>query len=138
MSFAKWTSIFFVTYAACEAAFVTLTGIALHLSFRSLVMPYLILLCCPLVIAPLIYWARLSYDRPKAFAIRFASSIFVGAFLLMSGLAFDAVKLGIISTNTVLNNFAPYFVPGAAIPSLMLYVAIRKKRESEQQSSTMS
>ena len=126
-NFVKWTSLFVLTYAICEALFIGFAGLALNLPLRMLLLPYVMLLYAAFATGPLIYWARQSYDRPKSFALRFASAVSLGSLLFMLALAFDVVRVGLLPSKVVLSYFAPYILPGCAIAWIMVYRSARKR-----------
>ncbi len=127
--FVKWTLIFFFTFAAYEGVAIGFAGLILHLSLTKLVIPYIMLLFSALVTGPLIYWSRLSYHRPKSFARRFSFAIFVGSNVFMAAVAFDVIKLGILSRSSVLQNYVPWILPTASIAFAMVYTTIRQGRD---------
>jgi glucan phosphoethanolaminetransferase (alkaline phosphatase superfamily) len=137
-TFWRWTSLFLVSYAAGHAILVVIAGQALRLQTRSLLIPYLLLLCCGFVGASLIYWARQSYERPRSGAIRFALAIFLFMNLYMGLLLVSAAKLDILSSSNALNGYAPYILPTSTLASLVVYVTARRRLEAINQSTTVS
>ena len=135
-TFWRWTSLFLVSYGVGHAILVVLLGLALGLRIQSLLLPYLLLLWCGFVGASLIYWARQSYERPKAGAIRFALAIFFFMNLYMGALLLSAVKLAILSSNSALNGYAPDILPMSALGALVVYVMARRRLEAIGQSTT--
>lgn len=114
-TFWKWTSVFLFSYGVGHVVLVGLLGLALGLRARSLLLPYLLLLWCGFVGASLLYWARQSYERPRAGATRFAFAMFLFLNLYLGALLFSTVKLNILSAGTALNDYAPYILPAAAL-----------------------
>jgi hypothetical protein len=133
-TFWRWTSLFLASYGVGQGILVALAGLALSLRTRSLLLPYLLLLWCGFVGAPLIYWARQSYDRPKSGAMRFALAIFLFLNVYMGVLLFSAVKLAMLSTSSALSDYAPYILPTSALGSVAVYVMARRRLEAINQS----
>jgi hypothetical protein len=129
MNLGRWTFVFFITYAVLETVFVGLAGLALNLSLRSLLLPYLMLLFCALVLAPLVHWALQSRDQPKSCAFRFALVIFVYLQLFSLAVAFNVVRLGIVSQAIILDDAAPCILVGSVITSVVVYVTARRRLE---------
>lgn len=125
-SFAKWVIIFIAVYSALEAVFAGVAGIILGLAFRQLLLPYALLLIPPLVMAPLTFWARQSYNHPNTFAFRFALSICLGLLMFMLVLAFDLDKVGVLSRTYLRQNYLPYVVPVSLLAAIMIYRAMRR------------
>jgi hypothetical protein len=138
MSFVRWTSIFFAGYASLEGITLGLAALALNRSFRSLSLPFAMQLCVGLLAGSLIYWARLSYDRPKSGALRFAFAIFFSLLLFMPALGLSVVRLGLVSSRTIWNNYAMAILPGSAIAAFLTYRPVRKRLENAKYKVTAS
>jgi len=121
MSFVKWMTLASLSYAACESLLLALVGAATRLSVRSLWLPYLLLLACWAVFAPLIYWVNRSYSNPKAYARNFASIVSVYVFCAVSAVAFSVVRLGIFSRAIILSYFVPSIFLGVGICWMTVY-----------------
>jgi hypothetical protein len=132
----RWTSLFLVSYGAGHAVLVVIAGQALKLQTRSLLIPYLLLLCCGFIGGSLIYWARQSYERPRTGAIKFALAIFLFMNLYMGLLLLSAVKSDILSGSNALNGYAPYILSASVLGSLVVYVMARRRLEAINQSAT--
>lgn len=133
MSLAKWTLIFFATYAVVEAVFVGFAGLTLNISVRDLLLPYLELLSCALVLAPVIHWVLQSRERPRSCAVRFALVIFFYLQLFSLVLTFNVVRLGIVSRATILDDTAPCILIGSVITSVVVYLSTRQRLEVAEQ-----
>jgi hypothetical protein len=134
-SFWRWTFLSLASWGVCQAVLIFLAGLALNLSPRSLLLPYLLLLWCGFVGGTLIYWARQSYPRPRAGAIRFTFAIFVSLNLYMGALLFSAYRLRFLSQETALYDNGPYILPGAALASAAVYITARRRLEAISQTS---
>lgn len=132
IGFGKWLLVCLVTYALFDVAFVGLAGLALNLSPRSLLLPYVMLFSCGLLLTVLLYWTRQSYDRPKSCATRLAFSIFTYLLIFMSVLIFSVVRIGILSQSTGLDAYAPYILPGSLIAAMVVYFMARTKLQARQ------
>lgn len=132
MSLIKWFLLFLLTFAVFDAAFVGLAGLALNLSFRSLLQPYVMIFCCGLILSVLLYWTRQSFDRPKSCAIRFSLTVCSYLLLFMFVVLLSAARVGIISQSAELNDYAPYICLGSVITGSMVYFMARKKLEVMQ------
>lgn len=130
MTLGKWTTTFVVIYSILEAAFVGIAGLILGVPLRSLLAPYLMLLSCALVLAPLVYWVLQVKSRPKSCATRFAAVIFCYLLLFSFVVAFNVVKLGIVSRKVIVNDSIPWMFIGSAITSAVVYVTARRKLEA--------
>lgn len=128
----RWIFIFLGTYAVGVGVFVGISGLALSLSFRSLFLPYVMLLYCGLVFALLMYWVRQSYDRPKSCALRLTLAVFLYLQMLSLVLGFSVIKLGIVSCAIILNDTVPIILVGSAITCVVVYVTARRRLEVTQ------
>jgi hypothetical protein len=99
MSLAKWTLIFFATYAVVEAVFVGFAGLTLNISIRALLLPYLELLVCALVLAPVIYWVLQSRERPRCTSICFGHFFLFAAFLANTGIQCGSTRYCVASNH---------------------------------------
>lgn len=126
VNFAIWTAVIFFGHAVGAAIFIGLAGLALNLPARRLLVPYTTLLYCGLVLSPLLYWARLSRERPKSCAIRLGIAMFLYLQVLMLALGFSTIRLGILSQTAALNDYAPFMVPFSALASIVIYVVTRQ------------
>jgi len=135
-TFWRWVSLFLIPYGVGHAILVLLVGIALGLRVRSLLLPYLLLLWCGFVGGSLIYWARQSYDRPRAGAARFTLAVFVLLNLYMGVLVFGACDVGLLSQQVAISGYAPYILPTAVIASVVGYPVVRRRLEAFLQSSS--
>jgi len=129
-TFWRWISLSMASYGVTQAILVVLAGLALNLRHRRWLLPYFLLLGCGFVGATLVYWARKSYDRPKSGAIRFAAAVFLFSSLYMGALLVSVVKLGMLSSNSALNEYAPYVLPTSTLGSIAVYFMMRKKLEA--------
>jgi asparagine N-glycosylation enzyme membrane subunit Stt3 len=127
IKFAKFMFLFLATYCVFAAAFVGLAGQFLSLAFRSLLMPFVMILGCGLVLSLLIYWVRQSYEQRKSVATRFALAIFFYLQLFAFVVGFGAARVGIVSWSTMLHDYVPLLVPGAAISSVVVYSSTRRR-----------
>lgn len=129
MNLGRWIFVFFITYAVLETVFVGLAGLALNISVRRLLLPYLMLLFCALVLAPLIHWVLQSRNQPKSCALRFALVIFFYLQLFSLVVAFNVLRLGIVSQAIILDDTAPCILVGSVITSVVVYVTARRRLE---------
>lgn len=132
VKFATWTAVIFVGHAIGMAIFVGLAGVILSVPIRRLVVPYTTLVYCGLVLAPLLYWARLSRERPKSCAIRFGIAMFFYLQVLMLALGFGAIRLGILSLAAAINGYALPMVVFSALASALLYLVARQMLKAPQ------
>jgi hypothetical protein len=132
VNFGIWTAVIFVGHAIGMAIFIGLAGLILGIPARRLLVPYTTLLYCGLVLSPLLYWARLSRERPKSCAIRFGIAMFLYLQVLMLALGFGTIRLGILSQATALNDYAPFMVPFSVLASILLYVVARQMLKAPQ------
>lgn len=137
MNFGRWMSIALITYAAMDAIFVGLGGLALNLSFRSLWLPFGMFFLVGVLLTVLLYWTRQSYDRPKSCAMRLAFTIFSCSLTFMLALVFSAMRLSILSQSTALNDYAPYALPGSLVAATVVYLMARKKLQAMQLRSSI-
>ena len=133
-TFLRWNAMFLTGYAVAHAILVAIASLALNhrLGARIWVVLYLPLIWCGSVESVLVYWARQSYDRPKAGAIRLALGILGFLNLYLGALLFGAVKLGFLSGGDALNSYAPYILPVSILASVGVYLAARESLESSQ------
>jgi hypothetical protein len=127
IKFAKFMFLFLLTYCVLAGVFVGLAGAFLNLPFRSLVMPFAMIVGCGLVLSFLIYWVRQSYEQRKSVSTRFALAIFFYLQLFAFVVGFSAARVGIVSWATILHDYVPLLVPGAAISSVVVYASTRKR-----------
>lgn len=126
VKFGTWTAVIFVGHAIGMAIFVGLAGVILSVPIRRLVVPYTTLVYCGLVLAPLLYWARLSRERPKSCAIRFGIAMFFYLQVLMLALGFGTIRLGILSLAAAINDYALPMVVFSVLASALLYLVARQ------------
>jgi len=126
VNFGIWTAVIFAGHAIGMAIAIGLAGVILSIPARNLLVPYTTLLYCGLVLSPLLYWARLSRERPKSCALRFGITIFLYLQVLMLALGFDTIRLGILSQAVVLSDYAPFMLPFSALASVLVYVFTRQ------------
>ena len=133
-TFLRWNALFLTSYAVGQAALVALARLALNHKFgaRIWVVLYLPLMWCGFVASVGIYWARLSYDRPKSGAIRLALAILVFLNLYLGVLLFSTVKLGFLSSDDAINNYAPYILPVSILASVAVYMAAKESLRVSQ------
>lgn len=135
LEFWRWTTLFLVSYGIGHAILVGLFGLVLGLRQRSLLLPYLLLLCCGFVSASLIYWARRPYERPKSGAVRFSLAIFLLLDLYLGVFVFSACWLQFISQDTALFDYGLYILPTAALSSIAAYLTVRYRLDSISRSN---
>lgn len=126
VNLATWFAAIFLGHATGMAALAGLAAAILKIPVHGLLVPYIALACCGLVLAPSLYWARLSRERPDSCAIRFGVGMFLYLQALMLALGFGAVRVGIISRVAAIHGFAPLVIPFSALASVLLYVAARQ------------
>ncbi|HZT73831.1 MAG TPA: hypothetical protein VE996_09290 [Terriglobales bacterium] len=136
VNFATWTAVIFVGHGIGMAIFVGLAGVILSVPLRRLVVPYTTLVYCGLVLAPLLYWARRSRERPKICAMRFGISMFLYLQVLLFALGIGAVKLGILSVATALDDYAVPMVVFSVLASFLVYLIARQMLRAPQSGST--
>lgn len=125
VNFGTWTAVIFIGHAIGMAIFVGLAAVILSIPARRLWVPYTVLVYCGLVLAPLLYWARLSRERPKSCAIRFGLAMFLYLQVLMLALGFGTIRLGILSLAAAVNDYALPMVTFSVLASVLLYVVAR-------------
>ena len=123
-SFGLFLAISFGGNAVAMAILVGLGVAVFDLPLRGAGVPYLVLLIPGLVLAPYLYWARLTLDRPKACAVRFAIGCLSYALAVSAGLLFGVVWTGILPLTTVMDDIAPVMVLFAALASTLAYVLV--------------
>jgi hypothetical protein len=134
MGFARWTLIFTLGWAVCQAAFLVLVALAAGLRFRTLGVPYLLLVWSGYVGGVLIWWAHLSYERPRSGAVRLATAIFFFMDLYMGALVFAAYYVHLLSQQGALFGYGPYILPTAALGFITVYIMTRRRLEAFRQS----
>jgi hypothetical protein len=134
VNFGTWTVVIFIAHAIGMSIFVGLAGVILSIPARRLLVPYIVLVCCGLVLSPLLYWARLSRERPKSCATRFGIAIFLYLQVLMLALGFGTITLGILSRSAALNDYAPFMIPFSVLVSVLVYVVTRQMLKASPQS----
>ena len=107
--------------------FVAILGhVILGIPARSLLLPYITLLYCGLLLAPSLYWARLSQERPKSCALRFAIAMIFYLQAVTLALGFSAIKLNIMSLAEAVSDFGPLIVPLSALMFASSYLVVRQ------------
>ena len=129
VNFIKWTAMISVGHAIGVAIFTVFVGIVLNLPPHRLLVPYSMLAYCGLILAPLLYWARLVGRRPRAYAIRFAIATFLYSQALMLALGLGAIRVGLLSQVADLSGYAPYMELISILASGAAYIAIRQTPE---------
>jgi hypothetical protein len=132
MSFAKWMTLASLAYATCEFLLLALVGIAARATIRSLWLPYLLLLGCWAVFAPLVYWVNCSHNSTKTYARLFASIASVYISCVGLAIAYSVVTLGMVSRGIVLSYFVPSIIPGAIIVWVTVYVIGLSRAETSK------
>lgn len=132
VNFGVWTAVIFIGHAIGMAIFVGLAGVILSVPIRRLVVPYTTLVYCGLVLAPLLYWARLSRERPRSCAIRFGIAMFLYLQVLMLALGFGTIRLGILSLAAAINDYALPMVVFSVLASALLYLVARRMLKAPQ------
>lgn len=130
VDFGKWTLIIFLAHAIGMAIFIGLAKVALKLPTRELFVPYTVLAYCGLVLSPLLYWARLSRQRPKSCAMRCGIAMFFYFQALILAMAYGTIRLGILSLTTAVRDYVPFLIPFSALVSIVLYVTARQILEA--------
>jgi len=131
-SLAVWIAVILFGNAAGAAIFVAMAGVELDLPIRRLWIPYAALFDCGLVLAPLLYWAALSRERPKSCAIRSAIAMFLYIQTVMLALGFSTIKLGILSRNQIIDGYAPFMEAFSVIASILIYTVARRMLRAHQ------
>ncbi len=126
VKFGTWMLVVLSGHTIGAAIFLGLAGLVLSMSVRMLLVPFAMFSYCGLVLAPFLYWARLARESPRVCARRFATAIFFYLQVVMLALGFSAVKLGILSQHTALNDYGPFMLPFSALASACSYYAARQ------------
>ena len=121
-----WIAVIFLSHAVGFAIFTGFVGLVMNIPARKLLVPYLMLAYCGFIFAPLLYWVRLSRNRPKTFAARSAVITFVYLQIVMLALGLGAIRLGILSAADAINGYGPFMLPFSAIVSVMVYFVMRQ------------
>lgn len=134
VSFGTWTAVIFIGHAVGMAIFVALAGIIMSLPARRLLVPYTALVYCGLVLAPLLYWARLSRERPKSCAIRFGIAMFLYLQILIFAIGYGTIRLGMLSVGAAVRDYGPSMVVFSVLASVLLYLVARHMLKVPQSS----
>lgn len=126
VNFGLFTVTVFVGHCIGAAIFIGMAGIALDIPGRKLWAPYVALVCCGLVLSPLLYWARLARERPKTCAIRFGIAMFLYLQVVIVALGFSTIRLGILSLTTAINDYALFMLFLSVFASIMSYGIARQ------------
>jgi hypothetical protein len=113
-----------ISFGGNAVAMAILVGLGVavfDLPLRGAGVPYLVLLIPGLVLAPYLYWARLTRESPRACALRFTIGIFSYLIVLSMALLFGAVWIGALSLATAMNDIAPPLLPIYLLLSLPFY-----------------
>lgn len=121
-----------LAYAICEFLLLALVGIAIRATIRSLWLPYLLLLGCWAVFAPLVYWVNGSHNSTKTYAGLFASIVSVYVSCVALAMAYSVVRLAIVSRGIVLSYFVPSIIPGGIIVWVTVYVIGLSRAETSK------
>lgn len=132
VNFGIWMATLFVGHALGMAIAVGLTGLVLNIAPSRLLAPYALLVYCGLVLAPLLYWARLARQQPKSCARRFAIAMFLYLQVLLLAVGWSLIKLGILGPYTTLNDYAPFMLPISAIICIGTYIVARQMLEARE------
>lgn len=124
--FGTWMIVTFSGHALGLAIFTGLVGLAWGIPPGKLLVPYAMLAYCGLVLCPLLYWARLSRNRPKSCAIRFAIAMFLYLQTLMLALGFGAIRLGILTKADAIDGYGPFMLPFSAFAAVLVYFVVRQ------------
>lgn len=135
VNFGRWILLILFSNAVGCAIFIALAGMVLNLTIHQLWQPYLALVECGFVLAPLLYWARLSRERPKSCSIRFAISMFFYIQSVMLALGFSIIRLGIWSMKEVIYDYAPFMELLSVVVSFLIYLVVRQMLKAPESSS---
>ncbi len=132
VKFGIFMAVTFGGHAIGMAIFVGLAGLIMRIPTRSLLVPYTALLYCGLILSPLLYWARLSRERPKSCAIRFGIAIFFYLQVLTLALGFGTIRLHILSQAEAVSDFGLVVLPLSAFAFAASYVIVRQTLKAPQ------
>jgi hypothetical protein len=136
-SFGLFLVISFGGNAVAMATLVALAAAILDLPVSRIWIPYAVLLIPGLVLAPYLYWARLTRDRPQACAFRFTIGLFSYLIVLSAALIFGAVWVGVLSLATAEKYMFPSLVPIYLVLSLPFYaLALKMLKDMQRAQST--
>jgi len=121
VDFGVWTLVIFCGHTLGMTVFVGLVALIGGIPIRSLFTPYVMLLYCGMVLSPLLYWVRISRDRPKTCAVRFAIAIFLYFQVFTGAVGYGAIRLRFISPTTAGHDYVPVLV-FSIVGSVLLYV----------------
>ena len=127
VKFSKWMIIGLITYVFIEIIFIGVVDLSLNVALQSLALPFGMLFIVGIMLTMLLYWSRQSYGRPKACAMRFAFTIFSCSLAFMMALLLSAIKIGILSELSAVNDYAPYALFASFVGATVVYFMARKK-----------
>ncbi len=122
----------FVGHALGMAAFVGLAGRIMGMPARSLLVPYMALLCCGLLFSPSLYWVRRARAATKSRAIRFAVAMLLYTAALIVALGFGTIKLHILSRTEAVSDFALLVLVLAAFNFTVAYRMMRRRGKTPE------
>ena len=127
VTFSRWMLVSLAIYAVGLAILLGFIGLALNLSFRSLLLPYCLLLYALLMAAVFVYWARAIYVGSRSWAFRLGLAVFFSSLLFTSAVAISIYTLRIVSRQTIIVDFLPCILPSCALAAVAVYVALRRR-----------
>lgn len=130
--FGTFFAVVFAGNAIGMPIFVVLVGVILAIPARRLLVPYTTLVYCGLVLAPLLYWARLSRERPKSCALRFGVTMFFYLQVILMALGFGAVRLHILSQAEAISDFGLLALPLSLFVFASSYLLVRQMVKAPQ------
>jgi hypothetical protein len=99
---------------------------SLSCCFPILLLPYVVFLGPGLVLAPLLYRARLSRDRARSFALQCGLAMLVYGQAIISALAFGTIRLRILSQGEAITDFGLLVIPVAVFTFGVSYKLARQ------------
>jgi hypothetical protein len=131
-NFGRFVATVCVGHAIGQAIFVGMAGIILNKPLHQLWVTYFALVCCGLVLSPLLYWSRLARERAKTCAIRFGIAMFLYSQAILVALGFSTVRLGILPLATVIHDYALIMLFISVLASTMAYGIVRQVLKAPQ------
>lgn len=127
---AKSGLIFICLVAIFDLIVIGIPGLALGLSPRILVLPFVLMCLSTLIGLALIYWSRRTFGRPRLFAFRFAFSALIYALLFMLGLLYSAEREGPISNDALLHTAFSAICLVSISAGVSVYFSLRNRRKT--------
>ena len=122
----SFMGIVFGGHAVGAAIFVCVAGAIFDCPIHSLLLPYVVFLCPGLVLAPLLYRARLSREHARPFALQCGLAMLVYSQAIILALAFGTIRLRILSQEEAISDFGLLVIPVAVFVFWVSYKLARQ------------